>query len=33
MTLGGASEERARRALAEARGSVSDALERLRGRS
>jgi N-acetylmuramic acid 6-phosphate etherase len=32
MTLGGATEERARRALAEARGSVSDALERLRGR-
>ena len=30
MTLGGASEERARRALDECRGSVSDALERLR---
>jgi N-acetylmuramic acid 6-phosphate etherase len=30
MTLGGATEERARRALAESSGSVSDALERLR---
>jgi len=32
VTLGGASEEHARRALAECRGSLSDALERLRRR-